>query len=257
MPAIDLLFLHCGFVPECRARVDKHFDGYHTLQYMAAGAIEVAYDQQRSMLRGSWFWPAYPGPHIRFHAAPASASWIHRYVAFRGPLVSRWVSQGLWLHKPQPALAGTPWTRDFDLLLEQVRRGGRWGTLAAINQLERILIELAEQRAPDRAAEPWLDALLERLESLEPFDPEQFAQEHGMALSTLRRRFRAATGAALHDSAVQHRIARAREHLAETDEPIKSIARRLGYNDVYFFSRQFRQHTGLPPAVFRRTRQDR
>jgi len=43
--------------------------------------------------------------------------------------------------------------------------------------------------------------------------------------------------------------------LVHTDEPIKMIAARLGYNDVYFFSRQFRLITGVPPAIYRRSRQ--
>ena len=51
------------------------------------------------------------------------------------------------------------------------------------------------------------------------------------------------------------RIAEARRLLGETDEPIKSIAKRLGYRDVFFFSRQFRSITGVPPAMYRRSRQ--
>jgi len=43
--------------------------------------------------------------------------------------------------------------------------------------------------------------------------------------------------------------------LGETNLPIKEIAERLGYNDVYFFSRQFRKQMGVPPAAYRKSRQ--
>jgi len=76
-----------------------------------------------------------------------------------------------------------------------------------------------------------------------------------MGLSTLRRRFRQTTGTSIHAYALQCRIAAAREMLGSTDLAIKEVASRLGYTDVYFFTRQFRQLSGVPPAAYRRSRQ--
>jgi len=50
-------------------------------------------------------------------------------------------------------------------------------------------------------------------------------------------------------------VAKARQMLGETELPLKTIADRLGYRDVYFFSRQFRKLSGVPPAAYRRSRQ--
>ena len=75
-----------------------------------------------------------------------------------------------------------------------------------------------------------------------------------MALSTLRRRFREATGDSLHERYLAMRLAAARELLLQTDLPIREIAERLGYQDVYFFTRQFSQRVGTSPGRFRRTR---
>jgi AraC-like DNA-binding protein len=85
---------------------------------------------------------------------------------------------------------------------------------------------------------------------------EAFARAWGMSLSTLRRKFRAATGVALHEYQIQARVAKARTLLGDTDLPVKVIAERLGYTDVYFFTRQFRQAVGVPPATYRRSRQE-
>ncbi|HYF49074.1 MAG TPA: AraC family transcriptional regulator [Planctomycetota bacterium] len=267
MPESDLVFLHCGYMPQCVAHVDKHFDGYFTLQYMAGGGIELSYDEREYTLEGHWFWPAYPGPHTRFHPAPGHLFWVHRYVAFKGPLVSRWVAEGLYPDQPLPAPPIENYPRKFDELLEQVQRSTRWGTLRAINLLERILLELAEARARPQEREPWLERVMAELQKPPPHpdlshkgrgettDYASIARREGMALSTLRRRFRQATGTALHTYALQCRVGEARRLLGETDFPIKEIAEQLGYSDVYFFSRQFAKMTGTTPAAYRRSRQ--
>ena len=134
------------------------------------------------------------------------------------------------------------------------KSGNRLDMLRGIHELEGILIDLADAPAaqPDQPA--WLTRVLARLmEKHVRYD--QIAEEIGATASTLRRRFHAAMGISPHQFVLQNRIAEARRKLGETDEPIKSIARELGYRDVYFFSRQFKSVTGVPPAMYRRSRQ--
>src|SRR5689334_11788656 len=101
MPDPGLVFLHFNHSPRCTAVVDKHFVGYYTLQLMSRGALELLYDQRRYELRGAWFWTAIPGPHVQFRRLPRCAYWVHRYVAFKGPLVDRWMELGLLDIEPQ------------------------------------------------------------------------------------------------------------------------------------------------------------
>lgn len=252
----DLVFLHARHVPRCTAVVDKRFDGYFTLQFMTRGRLALAYDEAWHHLEGRWFWPAFPGPRIRFTCATGTRDWEHRYVACQGPLVSRWFAEGLWPRLPQPEPAGRDLAPLFDELLAQLVRSDRWGQRRAANLLERVLLELAEARGAEAGRRPWLDRVLAALE-----DPaRQPGQAHlaslaGMGLTTFRRRFRAATGLAPHAYAIARRIAEARRLLGDSDLPITEVAARLGYHDVCFFSRQFRRQVGTAPAAFRRSRQ--
>lgn len=50
---------------------------------------------------------------------------------------------------------------------------------------------------------------------------------------------------------VQQRIARAQQLLRETALSVTQVADTLGYSDVYFFSRQFKQITGRSPSGYR------
>lgn len=261
MPTAELTFLYGESVAKCAHRIDKQFVGYNTLQYMSAGAVELSIGRDRHALHGRWFWSAYPGPRIAFHAAAPSKTWRHRYIAFRGPRVRRWIAHGLFPIAPQPAPRERDFGERFDHLLDlATRRSGEpFAAMRATHVLEEMLIELAEARTAARTRPAWLNAAIARLDVAARgeavVDYAQVADELGMAEVTLRRRFRAATGAPPHEYVLQSRVGEARRLLGETELPIKSIAARLGYSDVYFFSRQFKKFAGVPPALFRKSRQ--
>jgi AraC-like DNA-binding protein len=251
----DLAFLHGGRNPRCTAVVDKHFDGYCSLQFMAAGAVDLFYDRQHQRLDGRWCWTAFPGPWIRFRRASGCAWWDHRYVAVRGPLVVRWLADGLLAKGAQPAPKEAGFASDFDRLLALMARPDRWGSRRAVNLLESLLLALAEERAAGDCGDAWLARVTAAVAQPERYTVARLARDAGMAVSTLRRRFRQATGTSLHAHALACRIAQAKQLLGESDLAIKAVCERLGYADVSFFTRQFTRHVGVSPAAYRRTRQ--
>jgi len=249
----DLTFLVSSHIPIAKHRVAKHLIGYATMQYMEHGRIHVSYDDRMYDLEGQWFWPAYPGPYFQFHRAPGCQSWSHRHLAFQGPLFGKWVADGLWPNEPQEAPPGKNWPEFFDEMRRHADTPTRWGRLRAINMLEALLLELAEARQQEPVRGPWLQSVLRRLDSDEA-DYDEIAQDHGVALSTLRRRFQSATGTSIHEHRLLSRIARARTMLVETDLPIKVVSDNLGYDNVHYFNRQFKRFVGVPPGRFRRSR---
>ena len=258
----DLIFLHCGTNPQCSARVDKRFADYFTLQLMTAGAVELFYDETRHEMgcEGGhhWFWPAFPGPRIRFHLSRHCAAWHHRYAAFSGPRVEHWRAVGLWPNGPQIAPRPPENQARFDEILFHIQRGGEWAVRRAIGELENLLLELAEARAQTAREAAWLQKTRDWIEKSPDFAPNYtlLARELGIGLSTLRRHFKAATGQSLHAYALQLRLADARRLLGETDLPLKAVAQRLGYNDVFFFSAQFKKLAGVAPMAYRKSRQE-
>ncbi len=64
--------------------------------------------------------------------------------------------------------------------------------------------------------------------------------------------FRSATGMAVTEYLKRLRSARARELLITTSMPISDLAKRVGYDDAFYFSRQFRSVNGVSPREFRR-----
>lgn len=253
----DLIFLHSGHLPRCRARIDKRYDGYFQLQLITRGTVDVFYDNRKFRLSGSWLWTAFPGPRTRLQPLPGG-SWNHRYAAFKGPMVSRWQAAGLFFKEPQRCPPGKAknFARQFDLLLDLLRRGGPWSHERAAHLIEGFLLDLAIHSRRREHHEPWLETVVAELDSPENLWPDYrlVARKAGLSLRTLRDRFRAKMGLPIHVYVMERRIAEARRLLGSTEEPLKEIAERLGYQDVYFFSRQFKQIQGLPPAAFRKSR---
>jgi len=249
----ELSFLVSTFTPEATHRVAKHLIGYATIQYMDRGRIFLAYDNREYTLEGKWFWPAYPGPYTVFHRAPGCDSWSHRHLAFQGPLLVRWMANGLWPTEPQRAPTGKDWPAYFDEMRMLAATPTRWSRLRALNMLEGLLLVLAENRQDQPDREPWLQQVLTQLNE-EPADYIQIARSSGMGLSTLRRRFQTATGTSIHEHRLLARIAKARTMLTETDLPLKAVSDILGYQNVHYFNRQFKRFVGVPPGRYRQSR---
>ena len=199
-------------------------------------------------MRGRWAWPAGP-EHGRVAFGPAAEGgwWHHRYAAFAGRLADRWRDEGLMPSEPQPLSSGE--SRDAAAALGEAiaqvnRPPGRLQRLRAANALERALLVLAESREvrPADCGRPaWMAALLDRLADAEgpEVDMAREADRMAMGHTTLRRAVRDATGLPPHAYRLSHKLAAARRLLAETDAPVKAVAARLGYHDVYHFSRHF------------------
>ncbi|MBE8988098.1 response regulator transcription factor [Nostoc sp. LEGE 12450] len=77
----------------------------------------------------------------------------------------------------------------------------------------------------------------------------------GYSPAYLTNRVARQTGETVNCWIVKRRMAGARFLLQNNNQTIEKIAKALGYQDVSHFSRQFRQHHGLPPQAWRKQHQ--
>lgn len=84
-----------------------------------------------------------------------------------------------------------------------------------------------------------------------------YAHRLGYTVKTLTRACTAATGQPV-KHVIDGRVAlEAQRLLAHTDEPVATIARRLGFPEPTNFGKYFARHTGMTPGAFRQLHQGR
>lgn len=136
-------------------------------------------------------------------------------------------------------------------------RGDPAGQEQALMILQLMTAQLMELcGAPDNPpVETGILELTERI-SEEPgknWTVEQMAAELHLSRSRFFHLFVATVAEPPMRYVIRARIGRARTLLKESGMRISEIAEALGYQDVYYFSRQFRKETGCPPSAFRKT----
>ncbi|MBA2482710.1 MAG: helix-turn-helix transcriptional regulator, partial [Planctomycetes bacterium] len=109
--------------------------------------------------------------------------------------------------------------------------------------------DVREDASGDAGIAPIVEAV--RREPERPWRVAGLARTAGLPVDRFTRRFRAATGASPREFLVQARLDAAKALLRMSDLPIGEIATRLGFCDIYHFSRRFRDHVGCAPTRYR------
>lgn len=86
----------------------------------------------------------------------------------------------------------------------------------------------------------------------EAFQFESLARQLGMSHRNFARRFKQATGESPLTYLQKLRIAQSKALLEREQRTIQEIARAVGYEDLIFFRRLFKRHTGMSPQAYRR-----
>lgn len=145
---------------------------------------------------------------------------------------------------------------DWRSLLEASTPGFEAAALQlAAARLRQLLVHLAWMAGRSPQARSRLDVIA--LQSFmqqhlqESLSLEQLAAVAGMEKFHFAKTFRRLTGQAPLQHFQHLRMARACEWLDAGEEGVAVIAQRLGYSDAPYFSRQFRQVTGMSPTAYR------
>lgn len=98
-----------------------------------------------------------------------------------------------------------------------------------------------------------LDVVLSHmhLEYSRPWSVDELARLAKLSTSQFYRCFRQQIGSSPIDWLRRRRISEAKRMLAETDTPIHTIAKSVGYEDPFYFSRDFKRAVGLAPRSYR------
>ncbi|MEH2353329.1 response regulator transcription factor [Nostoc sp.] len=117
-----------------------------------------------------------------------------------------------------------------------------------------------EVKIPSKSIFPCIPQLKEVFDFIEAHYHEgitlcDVAVAVGYSSAYLTNRVKETSGETVNCWIVKRRMAEACFLLQNNNETVEKIAKALGYQDVSHFSRQFRQHHGLPPQAWRKEHQ--
>jgi transcriptional regulator GlxA family with amidase domain len=124
--------------------------------------------------------------------------------------------------------------------------------------LEGLLLQLHEQEGYHNRNQsyhsPAFTDLIDRIND-QPEIAWDFAREArraSMSLTHFRRLFRDLAGTSPQQYLIQRRMRRATELLTGTSDPVNQVARDVGFNNEFYFSRLFKRTYALAPIEYRR-----
>ena len=224
-----------------------------------SGWLETSATPQRlPVVDGTLFWLF---PDVIHSYAPDATGWVERWAMFEGPQAEMFKQLG-FLSPTRPLQYIVP-SPVIDALFAQLHSdfsagGPLLGVLGAASVYRLVVVAHELALAAQNESEPHVHQMQQIRRWLEEhaFDPQEIdfvalAAMYHMGYSTLRRRFKQATGYSLKEYVLRIRLIRAKELLAFTQQRISDIARCVGFADPYYFSRLFHAREGRSPELFR------
>ncbi len=204
----------------------------------------------------------FPGIWHRYQPDPETG-WDEYWIGFNGRYAQH-IMQDNFFSSKHPVL---PIGQDEDLLrqflqvFENVQEANigyqQVISAATIQLLANIYAATKRKGFEDQKAENIIKTvkchLLENISH--EVDMTALAEELHVSYSWLRKTFKYFTGLSPHQYHLQLRIQQSRHLLVATSKTIKEIAFLTGFDSQYYFSRIFKQKTGLNPSDFRNHRQ--
>lgn len=230
--------------------------------YVSAGSgwIETA-TTGRARIEGPALVWLFPG--VAHTYAPDNAGWTEQWVMFEGMLPETFARLG-FLSPARPVSDGGD-VLEIAALFARMRAdfltGGPLAGIRAATLVQRLIIVAHgadhSSAADDTGSSADLRRALARFEerALQPLDFATIARDSNMGYSTLRRRFKEATGYSPKEYVLRTRLTRAKEALTLTAQSVDEIAHAVGFGDPYYFSRLFHTKEGLSPTQFRAQQQ--
>ena len=254
-----LTFSMAGSVPESMATVHNE-PRYYGIQFNYSGTVRLRIDNGTLFEAGGpHVFLTYPGMFFEYGAAGSPRH--HNYICAYGPRIQRYIDGGLWAADPAYPLIPVPNAEKFlHTMLElitMIRQPYPTGPRAVL-MFEDLLLRIREAATAERKHVPYqtdqLNELIQKI-SASPERNWDFGHEAGrlhVTTTHFRRIFKEIAGLPPQQFLLHSRLNKAAELLKSSRASVKEIAAQSGWDNVFYFSRLFRQKYYISPVRYRR-----
>jgi AraC-like DNA-binding protein len=219
---------------------------------IAPGQVVALTDPHHQVVTEAWA-AAFPADVIRPGTAGAYASWRAHPLLFP---FARGVDRAQRFRVPAPERPR--WVERFAALDTELRTRRDGYHEAVLAHLTLLLVAVSRlstdvARELQLSNEPLLAAVFDVIEQRyhEPLSLTDVAADLALSAGHLTTVVRRKTGRTVQQWITERRMQQARLLLAETDQTVAALSRRVGYPDVSYFIKRFRADHGMTPAQWR------
>lgn len=281
----NIRFLIWDAIPECSEMFDRTWSSHCALQFEEEGPVQYAFgdsaSEPLSVIDTPCAWVTYPGPRFRYGSPPGTTR-THRYVAFTGPRVQRYIRTGLIPTGSQPPIFPITWARRFAADMEELfaclgprlrsraelayvanNESGISNFPRAVHILEGLLLRMHESQIEDDG-DTWGVVMTEIARRINEHPETEWnfveeAERLKITVNYFRQLFSTRIGQPPGQFLQTARLELAAQLLRHSDKTIAEIASHVRIDDIFYFNKLFKRHHHIPPGRYRRllTRQMR
>lgn len=223
--------------------------------------VDLIVDQAVQRAPGNTLMVWQPGSH-QYYGNPA-ARYMHSWMHCNGQLVRHLVNAGgIALDHPIAGVTGAHFEHYLSSIHFECSHGGAPDTRIVENVLRNLLLDVARATGSGGQARSASPELLRARQFIEAnyarrLTLPELASQANLSAPHFCTQFRRAFDAAPITYLVNYRMAQAAYLLLDRNARVGDVARRVGIDDVYYFSRLFKQRFGKSPRAMRDTRMER
>jgi AraC-like DNA-binding protein len=239
-----------------------HFPGHELILCLRGKGWTRIAGRMHQVRRGDLVWINCHHPHE--HGAVQDDPWEVYWIRAEGPRLAQ-LSDLLGV-RDTPFISGMDLRKAspvFKQLFRLIAEGAPSSPALIHAQVAELVAQAYCARQQSGELTPKIPPALARcVEQMKLFYFEKhtvpsLARLAGLSPTHFSRVFKTSFGTSPIDWLRRERISQAKRRLADTADDIKEIAEQVGYSDRYFFSKDFKKHTGFTPSQFRARETDR